>query len=64
MRMNGGKIKDVRPMQERLRGIMAIELPIVAANHQTPIPDFATLSFFYNQIIEEKLARALSCEIK
>lgn len=27
MRMNGGKIKDVRPMQERLRGIMAIELP-------------------------------------
>ena len=25
--MNGGKIKDVRPMQERLRGIMAIELP-------------------------------------
>ena len=27
MRMNGGKIKDVRPMQERLKGIMAIELP-------------------------------------
>jgi hypothetical protein len=27
MRLNGGKIKDVRPMQERLRGIMAIELP-------------------------------------
>lgn len=27
MRMNGGKIKDARPMQERLRGIMAIELP-------------------------------------
>jgi hypothetical protein len=27
MRMDGGKIKDVRPMQERLRGIMAIELP-------------------------------------
>ena len=28
LRMNGGKIKDVRPMQERLRGIMAIELPM------------------------------------
>ena len=27
MRMNGGKIKDVRPMQQRLGGIMAIELP-------------------------------------
>lgn len=27
MRMNGGKIKDVRPVQERLKGIMAIELP-------------------------------------
>lgn len=27
MRMNGGRIKDVRPMQERLGGIMAIELP-------------------------------------
>ena len=27
MRLNGGKIRDVRPMQERLRGIMAIELP-------------------------------------
>ena len=27
MRANGGRIKDVRPMQERLRGIMAIELP-------------------------------------
>jgi hypothetical protein len=27
MRLNGGKIKDVRPMQERLRGIMAIKLP-------------------------------------
>ena len=27
MRLNGGKINDVRPMQERLRGIMAIELP-------------------------------------
>ena len=27
MRLNGGKIKDVRPMQERLRGIMAVELP-------------------------------------
>ena len=27
MRLNGGKIKDVRPMQERLRGIIAIELP-------------------------------------
>ena len=25
--VGGGKIKDVRPMQERLRGIMAIELP-------------------------------------
>lgn len=27
MRVNGGKIKDVRPMQQRLQGIMAIELP-------------------------------------
>ena len=27
MRVNGGKIKDVRPMQKRLKGIMAIELP-------------------------------------
>ena len=27
MRMNGGKIKDVRPIQKRLRSIMAIELP-------------------------------------
>lgn len=27
MRMNGGKIRDVKPMRKRLRGIMAIELP-------------------------------------
>ena len=27
MRVNGGKIKDVRPIQKRLGGIMAIELP-------------------------------------
>ena len=27
MRMNGGKMADVKPMQQRLKGIMAIELP-------------------------------------
>ncbi len=27
MRINGGKMKDVKPIQQRLQGIMAIELP-------------------------------------